>query len=801
MKRAIVFILLLAASISLYATDYYIAVNGSDNNNGTSAKTPFQTIAKLNTLVLKPGDNILFKRGDIFRGQLTIRQAGTAAKLITITAYGNGELPVISGSEYVNNWLLHKGNIFKAALNVNPNMVFYKGALNLPARYPNTGFLTIDKANGNKGFYDAELTQPNGYWNGATLHNRLVRWKYAEHTVKSFADGRIAIAKAAEYDFTNGWGYYLSNKMEALDTSGEFYYNPSQHQIYLWSASLPANNSVEASVYDLGINNESGGYIRISNINFRHQQIDGVRAFINNTNISIQHCRFNAIYSEAVNLYGAGSAVIMNTLITDILGEGIRAWDCDKIIIQNSAIKRIGLYAGRGTKYTYGYFAIDTLGPVKYGNISFNIIDNIGYCGVRFAINTLIEKNQISNYCLTTDDGGALYTWGRNDAVHRDGTGCIIRNNIIQNGIGNIQATTDKWAWANGIYMDDSSGNALIQNNTIVNCANAGIFLHNSINNTITGNSCFDCGYAQMYMSHDTLSTTPVTKNAIKNNIFYSIDENSYVLSLTNYVSNDLNFASYSGNFYCNPYHEVCISTENRINNVANYKLYTVNQWKALNDSGAKSSHVGWNAYSVIGVIGDNLIVNGDFNNNLNGWSYWSPTGSFVSSWGVNSQLDDGSWHLQCKDGCAFNQDNYFRLEANQAYRLSFSTVAPTPGISSIQTANADTWARLELSKNFPVDSVRKDHQIIFIPTYATNPVRIVYSLSTSAPDYWLDNICLQKVKVKYDDPLKRNLIFINKTNSTKKISLPQTLYDLDDKPVSGSITLAPYSSKILLKK
>jgi hypothetical protein len=52
-----------------------------------------------------------------------------------------------------------------------------------------------------------------------------------------------------------------------------------------------------------------------------------------------------------------------------------------------------------------------------------------------------------------------------------------------------------------------------------------------------------------------------------------------------------------------------------------------------------------------------------------------------------------------------------------------------------------------------------------------------------------------------YDDPLKRNLIFINKTKSTRKIALPQTLYDLDDHAVSGSITLPPYTSKILLKK
>ena len=120
MHKSIALILLLAASLQANATDYYIAANGSDNNNGTSPNTPFKTIAKLNTIVFKPGDNILFKRGDTFRGQLNIKQSGTASKPITITSYGNGPLAVISGSEYVKNWSLYKGKIYKAALNVNP---------------------------------------------------------------------------------------------------------------------------------------------------------------------------------------------------------------------------------------------------------------------------------------------------------------------------------------------------------------------------------------------------------------------------------------------------------------------------------------------------------------------------------------------------------------------------------------------------------------------------------------------------------------------------------------------------------
>jgi parallel beta-helix repeat protein len=611
------------------------------------------------------------------------------------------------------------------------------------------------------------------------------------------------MTNSIEDDFTKGWGYFLSNKMEALDTAGEFYFNSSQQKLYLWSVSLPTNNSVEASVYDYGINIENASYIRISNISFRHQQVNGVNAGYNKTNISIQQCRFNAIYLKAIDITAVDNVVIKDNIITDIYGKGIKAWDCKNIIVQNNTIKRVGLYPGRATKDEIGYTALEIEGEIDNGNISFNKLDSIGYCGLKFSINTRIENNLINNFCLTTDDGGATYTciYDPSHPNSRGGTGCVLRNNIIQNGIGNIQATPDKTCYANGIYMDDASGNALIQNNTVFNCAQAGIYLHNSINNTVRGNTLYNCHGALMSMIQDSISTTPVANNTIMKNILYSVDESSYPLVLTNWENRNLDFATYAGNYYCSPYNELSISTENQINNSPRYNLYTVSQWKALKDASAKSSHVSWNAYSVIDIISDNLIVNGDFNSNIDGWWCWSPTNTCISSWGINNQLNNGSWHLQCEDGCAFNLNYYFSLEAGQAYELSFSTIALDPGTVTVQTRDATTYRNLEMQKTVPVDSKRKDHRIIFMPTYGTNPARIDYDVNTNAPDYWLDNIRLLKVKVLYDDPLKRNLIFINKTNSTKKITLSQTLYDLDDHAVSGSITLAPYSSKILLKK
>ena len=52
------------------ATTYYFAANGNDNNSGTTSSSPWQSLNKLNSLNLQPGDNVLFRSGDTFYGGL-----------------------------------------------------------------------------------------------------------------------------------------------------------------------------------------------------------------------------------------------------------------------------------------------------------------------------------------------------------------------------------------------------------------------------------------------------------------------------------------------------------------------------------------------------------------------------------------------------------------------------------------------------------------------------------------------------------------------------------------------------------
>jgi parallel beta-helix repeat protein len=91
------FIILIQPAI-IFSASYYVDVFGNDQNDGTSVNTPWQTISKVNSVIFLPGDQILFKRGGIWFETLVVPSSGTAQSPIVFGDYGDGELPVIDGT-------------------------------------------------------------------------------------------------------------------------------------------------------------------------------------------------------------------------------------------------------------------------------------------------------------------------------------------------------------------------------------------------------------------------------------------------------------------------------------------------------------------------------------------------------------------------------------------------------------------------------------------------------------------------------------------------------------------------------
>src|SRR5215472_2022526 len=111
MKQLIAIIVLSALILkTANATVYYFSSStGNDSYSSSQAKsssTPWRTIGKLNSIFssLQPGDQVLFKRGDTFFGEIVISRSGTSAGRITLGSYGTGNRPVITGFQTVSAW-------------------------------------------------------------------------------------------------------------------------------------------------------------------------------------------------------------------------------------------------------------------------------------------------------------------------------------------------------------------------------------------------------------------------------------------------------------------------------------------------------------------------------------------------------------------------------------------------------------------------------------------------------------------------------------------------------------------------
>ncbi|MBT6765022.1 MAG: hypothetical protein HOA90_10875, partial [Prolixibacteraceae bacterium] len=97
---------------------YISSLKGNDSNDGLTPETAFQSLAKVNSLDLLPGDSLFFKSGETFVGELAIiNESGSSEKPILISNYGEGNLPVLDGDGYlstvhvVNSGYLHFSNI------------------------------------------------------------------------------------------------------------------------------------------------------------------------------------------------------------------------------------------------------------------------------------------------------------------------------------------------------------------------------------------------------------------------------------------------------------------------------------------------------------------------------------------------------------------------------------------------------------------------------------------------------------------------------------------------------------------
>ena len=97
----------LITGIAVAATIYHVdSVAGDDETGDGSLAAPWQSLSIVNDLTLIPGDQVLLKRGSIFRDPLIIDDSGTAISPIIVDAYDDegeeGARPIISAGHLIS---------------------------------------------------------------------------------------------------------------------------------------------------------------------------------------------------------------------------------------------------------------------------------------------------------------------------------------------------------------------------------------------------------------------------------------------------------------------------------------------------------------------------------------------------------------------------------------------------------------------------------------------------------------------------------------------------------------------------
>ncbi len=80
----------LLLSSTAYAANYYVDARlGNDAADGSSEATAWQSITKVNSMIFSANDQVLFKRGEVWREELRITSSGAPEQPIIFGAYGD----------------------------------------------------------------------------------------------------------------------------------------------------------------------------------------------------------------------------------------------------------------------------------------------------------------------------------------------------------------------------------------------------------------------------------------------------------------------------------------------------------------------------------------------------------------------------------------------------------------------------------------------------------------------------------------------------------------------------------------
>lgn len=791
-------------------TTYYVSSAGNDANSGNSEGAPFQTITKVNSLGLQPGDVILFRRGDTFRGSLAIRQSGSAGRPIVIDAYGSGNKPILAGSVPVTNWSNIGNNTWQASCPSCGSRVtgVYRNATALPlGRYPNLsdgnkGYLTIQSHGGK-----TQLTSQQGFptnWTGGEAVVRPNQWILDRAAITQQNGNTLTLTNNSSYNLADGWGFFIQNHPATLDQSGEWYYNPANKTIQLYdSQANPNGQLITATASNEGVNLTNVNYVTVRNIKITETMASGI-AVTGGSNFTFSNNDITNSGEDGVTIIGSGNTVVAeNNLIEDANSSGFYIGPYQNFTFRGNTLRRIGTLPGRGKSGDGSYSGLQSL-CTSNTLIENNVVDNIGYNGIAVVTNATVRYNQVSNFCLTKSDGGGIYTWNGSGGNVGD---LHIISNIVFSGLGAPEGTLGgAYSGANGIFLDDCSKNVEVANNTSFGSKGMGIFLRGVSSISVTGNTSFNNMEEQLKLAYN--GACALRNNVVQDNILFSKLPNQIVAAYESNANDLSSYGQFDRNYYVRPFEDLfkIRAVYNPGSGLTGADL-SLSAWQAQfgKDASSHDSPITYKS-QIVSQTGASLLTS-SFSNNTDGWSVWSPGGNGRADWDNSNRLDGGSLKLSFSD----SQSGSYLLATvsigavtkGKSYQLLFDGIASGNGkkVEVYPRQLSGSYKDLSPRTLLLMGSSRQAYEAVFTATADESNAILVVQVTGDGQTAWIDNVRLKEATLTTVNPDDYIQLVYNASSQDKTISLNGNYRDAKNTAYSNQITLSAFSSAVLMKE
>jgi len=487
------FVLMIGCLMSLCSTafsrDYCVSTGGSGRNPGTVEK-PFRTIQQAANKMVA-GDTC-YVRGGIYRELVRPKRSGTKDKPIRFEAWP-GEVVILSGTEPIHgDWSVHEGKIYKAQVPHVFDQLFVDGRMMIEARWPNMRFeQRFDKsvwataAEGSEygTMVDPALAETGVNWSGATATLNVGSWQTWRRLVRNHEAGSDRFNYDSDLSdrlkSKRQWGgfdhYFLSGKLDALDSPTEWHLDRDSRILYLWSpdGENPAGRNVEAKVRDYAFEAHDRQFIELRGFHF----FGATFQFVN-----CQHCVIDACHLRfpvwahgldpaPLTLVDGTDNMMRNCSVAYSDGPAVTMKGADNTLEKClfHDIDWHGLINGLGVN----------MGPsatsVVHQCTMFDIGSSEGLV-VPGRGPSVVEYNYIHHAGLVQSDGALIQSHGIRLA------GTVIRYNWVHDHNG--------FNWGgNGIRGDDLTRNLTVHHNVVWNCREKGIIVKGD-HNRVFNNTC-----------------------------------------------------------------------------------------------------------------------------------------------------------------------------------------------------------------------------------------------------------------------------------------------------------------------